>query len=89
MFMKAEDSETKEGLRAEDAVGESLGGALFWTLYRRQESQGRAAVAPWAVRGKGGVETGSGGECRSNCPCSSADGDPSSLGRNKKFMPMP
>ena len=32
MFIKAGDSETKEGLRVEDATGESLGGALLWLL---------------------------------------------------------
>ena len=30
MFIKAGDSETKEGLRVEDAGRESLGGALLW-----------------------------------------------------------
>ena len=30
MFIKAGDSETKEGLRVEEAVGERRGGALLW-----------------------------------------------------------
>ena len=29
-FVKAGDSETKEGLRIEEATGESGGGALLW-----------------------------------------------------------
>ena len=30
MFIKAGDSETKEGVRLEEATEESLGGALLW-----------------------------------------------------------
>ncbi|KAF6131180.1 hypothetical protein HJG60_008050 [Phyllostomus discolor] len=30
LFVKAEDSERKEGLRVEEATGESPGGALLW-----------------------------------------------------------
>lgn len=30
MFIKARDGETKEGLRVEEAIGESLGCPLLW-----------------------------------------------------------
>ena len=30
VFVKAGDGETMEGLRVEEATGESLGGALLW-----------------------------------------------------------
>ena len=43
-FVNAENSETKEGLRIEEARGQSLGGA---------------ALAHWKVREKGSLETGS------------------------------
>ena len=43
-FSKAGDSETKEGLRGEEATGESLGGALLWLsrngIGKKQAMQG-------------------------------------------------
>ena len=51
IFIKAGDSETKEGLRTKAATGKSLSGAALTlqTHYRKEVSHGRAPLAHWEV----------------------------------------
>ena len=53
MFIKAGNSETKEGLRVEDAGRESLGGALLWlsrNTVEKKWAKERLLLVHWKVR---------------------------------------
>ena len=89
-FVKAGDSETKEGLRIEEVTRESLGRAALapQKSYRKGVSQGGDAVSSPGSQRKGTLETESGVKPGSSCHCPLVPRLQISLGVNKSSYPV-